>query len=821
MAVANRVSHAERSTPLFGRSEIHDAVVQTLEQARQGAGQFLLLVGEGGVGKSTLLRRAVQDAQTLGFLAVEGRALPVELPPPFALVQDLLRSLNQAHALERTGPREDPSFLSLFLAPFATDRASPENGPGEPTSRGEVDHLLDYLAGPSSHVEESRIVLFDRVAEFFLELTRHEPLLLAVDDLQFADDSSIEFLEQFARGIGAARVAVVATVVPREESPPRTAHLMERLLTGQHSTRLTVRQMTEPEVADYARWLLKGRDPGREAVMRWYTQTEGNPLFLEYLIRASMGLGGGGAVPSVSGAHDLEGILEARVRNLPEGDRRVLVYATVLGREFDFPTLAVAVGGSEEERLAESVDRLVHGGLLREKGGEVYEFVSERVRVEAYAQLTETRRRILHRKVARAVEARGRTDPETIFELARQFYLAREDGPAIEFNRRAAELASRAFAHETAVVFLERALECLRRQPKPDAQQELHLMVELGRVLDESEGFRRSEEVLLRAVEQARAGPGLETQLALALLWLARTRSDLGEFSSARMLGLEALGILERQGNRRGLLVAHRVIGIACWRVGDYEAGEQHQRQEIALAEEEEDPWERGHSLIDLANTLVTQGKGRVPEALELYDTAARIFSDGSDYTSQARVLMNEAILYYSLPDRAKATECLNRAIVAAERSRSRLWIGYCRMNEAQFLVESGHIPEARMALERSHAMLDPLGDQFAQQQLTMIEGLARETEQDFEGAEKSYAEALRIARDLHLEGECAEILFRHARLSFKRGAREKAAEEFEASKKAGLYRLKGELTVVADEFARELGLEPTEPSSSDPTSPT
>jgi tetratricopeptide (TPR) repeat protein len=821
VAATDLAGRGDRTTPLFGRSEIHDAVIQTLEQARRGSGQFLLLVGGGGVGKSMLLRRTVEDAQSLGYLAVAGRALPSDLPQPFALVQDLLRSLNQAHALERTGPRDDPTFLSLFLAPFETDRRSAGTGEVPTPGMGEADHLLDYLAGPPARVEESRILMFDRLTDFFLELTHREPLLLAVDDLHFADDSSIEFLEQFSRSLGASRVAVVATVVPREESPPHTAHLMERLLTGEHATRLTVRSMTEPEAADYARWMLKGRDPGRETVMRWFTQTEGNPLFLEYLVRASMGLASGPAALASAGIQDLETILQARVRALSEADRRVLVYATVLGNEFDFPTLAVAAGGGEEERLAESVDRLVHGGLLREKGGEVYEFVSERVRAEAYAQLTETRRRILHRKVARALEARGRTEPANVFELARQFYLAREDAAALEYNRRAADLASRAYAHATAVVFLERALESLRRQTRADPTTELHLMVELGRVLAENEEFRRSEEVLLQAVERARAEPTMDSELALALLWLARTRWDLGEFASSHSLGEEGFHIMDRIGNRRGLLVAHRVLGVASWRMADLADAERHQRAIIAMTEQDPDGWERGHALIDLANTLVTQGEPRFAEALELYESAARVLSQHDDYTAQARVFMNEALVYYRLPNHGRATEVLNRAIEAAERSHSRIWIGYCRLNEAQFLVEAHHPAEARAAVERARSMLEPLGDQFADQQLTMIEAMILEEEGQHAEAETTYERTLRVARDLHLEAEMAETLFRMARLAFRRGDLDRARERFARSCEAGLYRLKGDLGREADALARELGVpgNPSPPAAVPPPS--
>ncbi|MHB8352268.1 MAG: ATP-binding protein, partial [Thermoplasmata archaeon] len=816
MDVADRVPPAGLSAPLFGRSEIYDAILTSLDGVEAGTGELLLLVGEGGVGKSTLLARVVEDARKRGFRTVTGRALPVDLPPPFSLVQELLRTVPQSAATPAGDGGADAGYLSLFLAPYATDPS--ETGTREDREL-EADHLLGYLAGPPARVEESRVIIFDRLCDYFLELSRGPPLLVAVDDLQFADSSSIEFLERLVRDAGSARIAVVATVVPSEEAPPGTTHLLGRLLAADRSARLTVRRMTEPEVAEYARWLLRGRDPGREAVLRWYTQTEGNPLFVEHLVRALEPFGPGGSAAAAAdraGPGDLEEIHRARLRALHEADRRVLMYATVLGKEFDFPTLAIAAGASEEERLAESVDRLVRDGLLREKGGEVYEFVSERIRAEAYGQLTETRRRILHRKVAHALEARGRTDRDSVFELARQFYLAREDGPAVLYNRRAAELAGRAFAHDTAIVYLERALESHRRSRRADPAVELHLMVELGRILDEAEEFLRSEEVLEEAVARARAGPGLDSPLALALLWLARTRSDLGRFSDARDLAEEAYGILERLGNRRGLLVAHRVLGVALWRLGQFSAAEAHQRQEIALSETEAEGPERGHALIDLANTLVSQGPARLDEALGLYEAAARMFTDSRDDTARARVFMNLALLHHGRGDRARGQESLDRALEAAERSHSPIWIGYCRLNRAQFLAEESRVPEARDSLGRAHAMLDPLGDRFAHQQLTMIEGMIREAEADLPGADAAYTEAELEAEALRLEAEGAEVKFRRARLAARRGEYALARRELAAAEAVGLARLKSDLAGEIERLTRTLA---AAAASSDPES--
>ncbi|MCI4354754.1 MAG: AAA family ATPase, partial [Thermoplasmata archaeon] len=451
--LASGTASGSRGAPLFGRPEVAEEVLRVLEETKsQGSGRILFLLGQGGVGKSTVLRSVAAAAGSHGFAVVFGRCLPVETPRPFGLVEDLLRSA-QGVGRGSDRPGDDAPALPLYAAVFDSEPkdAGGKRGYGFGDSAhdpSEADHLLEVLANPVERIDADRSSLFGRLTDFFKELSRSTPLFVAIDDVQFADESSLEFLRQLAGALGDARLVVVATSQPLAEAPPRTIALLERLSSAPRTSSLWLRPMTESELTEFVRWLLNGRDPGRDAVMRWFSQTEGNPLFTEYLVRATTGFAAPGTGVSEGATPDLGELLRARVRRLSETEQRVLVHAAVLGKEFNFATLEVACG-HEEERLSESLDHLVHEGLLRETGGEVYEFVSERARVDVYSQLTETRRRLLHRKVARALLARDGVTNANLYELARQFFLGRDDVPAVDLNGRAADAAARAYAFDT------------------------------------------------------------------------------------------------------------------------------------------------------------------------------------------------------------------------------------------------------------------------------------------------------------------------------------------------------------------------------------
>ncbi|HYK93702.1 MAG TPA: AAA family ATPase [Thermoplasmata archaeon] len=809
---ASATGRSAASVPLIGRHEIVEELLALLQKSRSGHGRLALLVGEGGVGKTTFLRAVAGMGRELEFRVIEARSLPMEFPGPFQLVGGLLRSAQVDSEAEESAPATPAPSLPMFLAPYEMDATGAEaraTGLTErPVAAREADRLLDLLSNPTERVDANRSAVYAELGEFFARLADAGPLLVLIDDLQSADESSLEFLREYLPALEAQRILILATTVPLAEAPPRSRASLETLLSHDHVSRLALPSMTENELSEYVRWLLHGHDPGRDLVMRWFTQTDGNPQFTEYLVRASTG-SSREAGPAPADGQDFGEVLKQQVRGLPESEQRLLVYGAVLGREFDFPTVVSAIG-QEEERLTEALDRLVHGGILREKGGEVYEFVSERSRTDVYAQLTETRRRLLHRKVAMALASRSRDTPAEVFELARQYYLGREDSKAVEYNLRAADLSAHAFAFDTAVVHLERALESMRRLTPRDVQRELLLSIELGRYLDQLGDLRRSEEVLLDAVARARSDPKRELERALALLGLAETRYDLTQYVSARDLATEAFGILERLKEPRGLLAAHRGLGIANWRMGNLDEAERHQREEIRLAEQHGSPVELGHALIDLANTFTLQTADRAQEAMGLYARAAELFQRSEDHSAQARVLMNHALLLHYARRPEEALEKMQEALRAAERSRSRVWIGYCALNISQFYTERGKIDLARENLTRAQNLLEPLGDQLAHQQITMIRGMIAVEAGEYDRAEGDFAEAGRLAKELNLSAEAAEMELRFAELEVRRGRSARARERIASARAAGIERLRADLLPKLQELDTALQAAPT-----------
>ncbi|MGI0071553.1 MAG: ATP-binding protein [Thermoplasmata archaeon] len=795
------------AAPIVGRTEVLAEIERTLERARAGSGGALLLSGDDGSGKSLFLRTTLQRAREKRFRTLEGRALPQELPPPFSLVRDLIRSVGADLRPGRDEGEVGP-VMPVFLAPFPDDAVSRVGVPVAPDvlteDRAGIESLLAPLDAPGEWLGTRRNELFASLTQYLLDLAEKEPLLVAIDDLHFADPSSIEFLGRLVPELGPRAVAVVATLATGSRIPTRARETLESLARSTTVRAVPVRPLTNAEVAEFATWIRRGRPPDPADVLRWHAQTDGNPLFIEQLVRSSTGADVRPAPAAAGRSADLNELLLAQVHALGEVEHRLLTYGALLGREFAFSNLA-AVSEMSEERVTESLDRLVGLGLLREKGNEVCEFVTEGVRAGVYAELTETRRRLLHRRVGRALEAHG-LGSET--DLARQFYLGRDDAKAAEYNARAAVTAMRAFAFETAVPHLDRALEAERRRADRLPAREIHLLNDLGRALDELGDLRRSEVVLAEAVSLARRDPELDVQLGRALLRLAQTRQDQSEYPSAEALAREAYGRLERGATPREVMTAHRVLGVVYWRLGQLTDAETHLRLALEIATSEGTPSEQGHALVDVANATLLDDRASFARALELYERAAELFGTGQDLSARARVLMNRAVLLYSSGRETEALAGLAQAIEAAERSRSPIWIGYCYLNRALMLAELGQPAGARPALEHAAALLLPLGDRLVPEQLALARGLLAESERDWDAAESHLRDALALARELNAEPEVSEMLFRLAHVAFGRHDLPAARARLAEARAAGLTTTRGDLAARVAELDHALGRE-------------
>jgi DNA-binding SARP family transcriptional activator len=437
----------------------------------EGRGErVLLLSGDAGVGKTRLLAEVAKRAHASGTLVLASRA-PEETLVPF---QPFLEALDQyvsgASEVElRAVAREHGAELSRLL----------------PQLRRRVP---DLPQADTASPETERYRLFEAVAGLLGEISASMPVLVVLDDLHWADRPTLLLLRHLARTPQAARISVLGAYRVTEHRSEAFETALAGLRRDRLMAQLDVAGLPEQDAAELVGLMLGGA-PSDAFSHALYAETEGNPFFIEEIVRH---LADSGVRSDSAGADDLERfglpddvreVISRRMARLSEAAIEGLRVAAVIGRDFD-ASLLEKVLGVAEERFLGALDEALAAGLVSEVPGGPgrYGFSHALIRETLYEAMSATRRARIHRRVGEALQS---ADSETnLSPLAYHFTRGAAEPQdaelAIGYALRAGEKATAMLAHEQAADHYARALELLVRFEPEAFQRRCDLLLHLG-----------------------------------------------------------------------------------------------------------------------------------------------------------------------------------------------------------------------------------------------------------------------------------------------------------------------------------------------------
>jgi len=792
---------AESERPFVGRAETVGALRRRFEDARAGTGGVTLLVGETGVGKSILvseLARVVRSERTTLLL---GRAPPLDDPPPFSLIRAALESA--------TGGAVAPADADAPVAESVLIGFAPRLGREEFRTPVSIEtRLLEALAGSGVAGGPSREKVFSSIAEQFLKFTRGGPTVLVLEDLHHADDSSLAAVEYLADQLKREPLWILATSRPLATLSEAGRARLEGFegATGAH--RLVLSPLSAGEVGEYLRLTEPTREFSAAEVARRFSETGGNPLLLQQFDhRFSSGAG----APNRA---------TAELPPLDDEAKRTLDVAAVLGPEFSFDFLRRASGEEDEERLAETVDRLVGGGLLLERPGELLAFPDDRLREAAYELLPESRRRLLHWSAGETLEAMGSGGLAAIYALARHFYLGGAGAKSVKYNRIAADIAERALAPEVAREHLARALESQNALGAVDRDADAELVLELARITEELGHLKEAEGILREFLDRERGSLRLSAPRRATLeIFLARVLTDQGNMPAASEL---AKKILVAPGLDDQLLVrigAHHQLGISLYYEGHYEEAVAHHTKEVALARQVGNPQIILRGQVWRVATLAMMGQTAqaIAEAREV--TAARDRLGSVRESAQAHLFFGD-LLADARSTPAERTEALTEyatAIRFAEQAQDPRRVGYALQKTAELLREQGKRDDALEHVERAIEILREVGDQVGLALAFKVRGQLGIDQRLYDRAESDLREAYQRLAGLQHVLEEIDVVLRIAQLSEARGDRASARLRVTELERLNLGGLRPDLVPEFDRLKAALAAPKEEEDGSRP----
>jgi DNA-binding CsgD family transcriptional regulator len=614
------------SSRFIGRTRELAELEAAIHDASDGRPSLAFIAGESGVGKTRLLNELERHALTVDARVLSGDCVALgEDELPYAPIVAALRSLTRDGdpVLDELGPATRAGLASL-LPELAPSTAMPAE---------------DRDAPPQARVFEALLTLLERMG-------RDEPVLLAIEDLHWADASTRAFLAFLARSLSTERMLLVASYRSDElhrRHPLRP--LLAELERGPRSRRIELVPLTRDELAQQLEDIL-GAAPDEGLVDRLHKRSEGNALFTEELLAA--GLDGRGELPPT-----LRDALMVRIEALSQPAQEILRLLAP-GRRVDHATLADA-SGLDAGVLREALREAVAGHIVVVADDGQYAFRHALLREVVHDDLLPGEAAELHLALARSLERRvqdgGSGDAQLAAEVAHHFLAAGDQPAALRAAVRAAGTASAVHAHGEASRLYERALQLWPRVPDPERLVEIDHVALLRRAAEAHDlgGDRTRAEPLLEAAlsevdeaaEPHRAADLLERLASLrwslgaaeaGLSTLERGLSLLSENDTsserAMLLGLRAKVLMLGGRHRKAIEAAREalsaavaadepaahsralnVLGTSLMSLGDVDEGAAHLREAIALATRKSCFPELVSSYVNLADDLHQAGR--------------------------------------------------------------------------------------------------------------------------------------------------------------------------------------------------------------------
>ncbi|HEY6230944.1 MAG TPA: AAA family ATPase [Pyrinomonadaceae bacterium] len=514
---------------LVGRAEELGEARELWRRAQEGRGHCLLFSGEPGSGKTRLAREVIVQATLDGAVVLSGACYEYEAATPYLpFVEAFRRWIRE---------QKDDGKLKQLLG---------EHAPQIAKLAPEIETRVGPF--PSRHelpAHEERLLFFDAVTGLFARLARRQSLFFYLDDLHWADSGTLWLLGHLIRNLRDERVLIVASY--RDTELDR-AHPLSKALVDwnreRFTTRIGLKRFGPEETRAQIGALLDDKISGAfsEAV---YRETEGNPFFVEEVMKALIEQG---SVRRESGQWkrcelvDLvipQSVKEAignRLDRVSAECNETLRAAAVLGKTFTIDELTAATEGLNENKLLDALDEAVAAQLLAADAAEAFIFTHDKIREVLYEELNPIRRRRLHLRTAEGLERHRERAPVAVETLAHHFIHAGEYQRGLTYAKQAAVEAEKIFAYDEAMAAYGRALECAEALGLEDEQL----------LLEEASG-----NAALASGDTLRATVHFDRALALAQDPQERAR-----------IQCQAASSLVTNGDPRGLDYVHQALQV-------------------------------------------------------------------------------------------------------------------------------------------------------------------------------------------------------------------------------------------------------------------
>jgi diguanylate cyclase (GGDEF)-like protein len=795
--VCSRKEVAKASDPLrprfcpelVGRRTELGTLRELLNRSFEGRGGLVLLSGEAGVGKSRLLNEFAESARRRGALVLSGRCFGEPTCLPYQPFKEALSK----YAVGGNGGRAE-----MF-------KALPD------VYRNELLALIPELvalgvekgAAIDLPGDRARLRLFDAIRTSIVKISKEKPLVLLLDDLHSADDSSSQLLHYLVRNLQDSGVLICGAFrgeeleVLKDRGKPLAKALNSMSRDGLFSS-IRLGRLSRPETARMTALILDTEHVPSAFSRRMYEETEGNPFFVEEVLKSLIDSGKVGFTSDLDKV-DLDGleipeairqVIQGRLDMLDVETRGILTLAAVIGQAFPFEVL-LPLSETNEGHLLDLMEQGLRSQLIVEEGEEGYRFSHGKINETIYDGIAKRRRRRLHRIVGETLEeVYGKEAEELAGDLSRHFHLAGEWKKSFEYSYRAGKKARSLYANDDALRSYRRALDVFRRlgleEQKlfiptiTDLQEEVGgVLTLLGRYDDalisheatlriaKSFGTREAQgkalnsigavhmakgsydEALMRFEESLaiRKELGLKNDVADSLHNVGMIHNSRGRQDEALRCYHEALEIRKETRDRSGLARDLNSIGIIHRERGSYEEALRYYEESLATSREIDERTSIATALHNIG--VIHNHRCAYDEAFKYYREALTTKREIGDRRGIASSLHNIGVAHLDRRSYGEALRCYEESLAIRTEIGDKRGIGYSLSEMGRLYWMKGSRKEALRYYEKSLTIRREIGDKRGIADVLYSIGLIRAHGGAYDEALARFEESVAMRREI------------------------------------------------------------------------
>ena len=684
-----------------GRQHEMGELKAALEDALSGRGRLVTLVGDPGIGKTRTAEElatyaGLRQAQVLWGRCYEGQGVP----PYWPWVQ-AVRSYVREH---------DPDRLRSEMGAGAADIAE--------IVSDVTERIPDLEPAPELAPEAARFRLFDSVTAFLKGASRTKPMVLVLDDLHWADESSLLLLQFLARELAGSRLLVVGTYRDVELSRQHPlAETLAELTRERLYERVLLRGLSRDDVERFIE-VTAGVASPRGLATAVHTQTEGNPFFVTEVVRLLVQEGELASEKANEGKSLRQGSGQAWTVRIPEGVREVigrrlnklsercnqtLTVAAVIGRQFELLQLQPLIEDVSEDRLLEVLEEALSARVIEELAQAVgrYQFTHALMQETLADELSLTRRVRLHARIAEALESLYETDAKShASELAYHFNQAGDllgSERLVKYSLMAGQRALASYAYEEALDQCQRVLDA-KGGDQTDAEAAAALFG-LGRAQAALGNIEDAIPNFAKALDYYSDAGDIVNVVAIGATPLPPW---VGRLEGASALCTKALEMVDKDSLDAGRILSNHGWPLG-FQEGDYEGAQRAFEDALAIARRE------GNVALEVAAlahaAFLDVYYLRPKEGLERSSSAIELARQSDPSVPEIVAHYSASLFLWVMGETQGAAQHAEAALAAAEKMRDRTWLGRALIANEFASEVRGDWDDARTYSERTQSV--------------------------------------------------------------------------------------------------------------------